>query len=77
LQAERATLNRPRKGLSAYLDAVDKLRSVEFFFNSKTNYMIRDKVLKQADGLLSKAAEQLENDFHRLLSKCRFGFNVC
>jgi exocyst complex component 7 len=76
LQAERAILNRPRKGLSAYLDAVDKLRSVEFFFNSKTNYMIRDKVLKQADGLLSKAAEQLENDFHRLLSKCRFGFNV-
>ncbi|GJN01267.1 hypothetical protein PR202_ga18520 [Eleusine coracana subsp. coracana] len=70
-QAERVILNRPRKGLSAYLDAVDKLRSVEFCFNSKRSYRISDKVLKHVDELLSEAAAELENDFHRILSKCR------
>ncbi|KAK3143309.1 hypothetical protein QOZ80_4AG0298760 [Eleusine coracana subsp. coracana] len=68
--AERVILNRPRKGLSAYLDAVDKLRSVEFCFNSKRSYRISDKVLKHVDELLSEAAAELENDFHRILSKC-------
>ncbi|TVU16689.1 hypothetical protein EJB05_40264, partial [Eragrostis curvula] len=69
-EAERVILNRPRKGLSLYFDAVDKLRSVEYCFDSKRGCKTSDNVLKHVDELLSKAAAELENDFHRLLSKC-------
>lgn len=72
LQAESVVPNRPRKDLVAYLHAVDKLRSVECFFNSKRSYRTSDSVLKHVDELLSKAAVGLENEFHRLLSRCRF-----
>ncbi|KAL6844320.1 hypothetical protein ACP4OV_025993 [Aristida adscensionis] len=69
-EAERVLLNRPSKGLNAYLDAVDKLRSVEHFFNSKRSSRTTDDVLKHVDELLCKAAVELENEFHRVLSKC-------
>ncbi|XP_062185226.1 exocyst complex component EXO70A1-like isoform X2 [Phragmites australis] len=69
-EADLVLLNGPSKGLTAYLDAVDKLRSVEYFFNSKRSYRTSDNVLKHADELLCKAAVELENEFHRLLSKC-------
>ncbi|XP_072148596.1 exocyst complex component EXO70A1 isoform X1 [Setaria viridis] len=70
LQAESVVLNRPSKDLGAYLHAVDKLRSVECFFNSKRSYRTSDSVLKHVNELLSKAAVGLENEFHRLLSRC-------
>lgn len=66
-------LNRPSECLSAYLDAADKLRSVQYFFTSKRSCRAGDDVLKRVDELLSKAAVELEKEFHRLLSKCRFG----
>ncbi|RCV14809.1 hypothetical protein SETIT_3G008100v2 [Setaria italica] len=69
-EAESVVLNRPSKDLGAYLHAVDKLRSVECFFNSKRSYRTSDSVLKHVNELLSKAAVGLENEFHRLLSRC-------
>ncbi|KAL6651646.1 hypothetical protein ACP70R_010571 [Stipagrostis hirtigluma subsp. patula] len=69
-EAEHVILNGPRKGFSAYLDAVDKLRSVENFFGSKRSCGTSGNVLKHVDELLSKAAVELENQFQRLLSKC-------
>ncbi|KAM0895604.1 hypothetical protein ACQ4PT_023735 [Festuca glaucescens] len=69
-EAESVILDGPSKGISAYLDAVDKLRGAEDFFTSKISCKAGDDVLKRVDELLPKAAVELETEFSRLLSKC-------
>jgi exocyst complex protein 7 len=66
-------LDGPSKGISAYLDAVDTLRGAEDFFTSKISCKAGDDMLRRVDELLPKAAVELENEFSRLLSKCRLG----
>lgn len=69
-QAESVILAGTSKGITAYLDATDKLRGVEEFFTSKISCKAGDDVLRRVDELLPKAAIELENEFSRLLSKC-------
>uniref|UniRef100_A0A0E0KX23 Exocyst subunit Exo70 family protein n=1 Tax=Oryza punctata TaxID=4537 RepID=A0A0E0KX23_ORYPU len=65
-------LDRPNEDLNAYLEAVDKLTSVKYFFTSKIRCRVGNDVHERANELLSKAIHGLENEFHRLLTKCRF-----
>ncbi|CAM0901813.1 unnamed protein product [Alopecurus aequalis] len=69
-EAESVILGGPSKGVSAYFDALDKLRGAEDFFTSKISCKAGDDVLRRVDELLTKAAVELENEFSRLLSKC-------
>uniref|UniRef100_A0A0D3G1Y3 Exocyst subunit Exo70 family protein n=1 Tax=Oryza barthii TaxID=65489 RepID=A0A0D3G1Y3_9ORYZ len=63
-------LDRPNEDLNAYLEAVDKLTSVEYFFTSKIRCRVGNDVHERVNELLSKAIHGLENEFHRLLTKC-------
>ncbi|EEE61942.1 hypothetical protein OsJ_16695 [Oryza sativa Japonica Group] len=63
-------LDRPNEDLNAYLEAIDKLTSVEYFFTSKIRCRVGNDVHERVNELLSKAIHGLENEFHRLLTKC-------
>uniref|UniRef100_A0ACD5WMD4 Uncharacterized protein n=1 Tax=Avena sativa TaxID=4498 RepID=A0ACD5WMD4_AVESA len=69
-EAESVILAGPSKGISAYLEAVDKLTGADDFFTSKISCKAGDDVLRRVDELLPKAAIELENEFSRLLTKC-------
>ncbi|KAF0908443.1 hypothetical protein E2562_025411 [Oryza meyeriana var. granulata] len=63
-------LDRPNEDLNTYLEAVDKLTSVKRFFISKRRFRAGNDVHERVNELLSKAVHGLENEFHRLLTKC-------
>lgn len=69
-EAESVILESPCKGLTGYLEAVDKLKGAEDFFTSKRIGTAGDDALKRVDELLRKAAAELENEFNRVLSEC-------
>ncbi|KAF7020017.1 hypothetical protein CFC21_033140 [Triticum aestivum] len=69
-EAESVILESASKGVTAYLDAVDNLKSAEDFFTSKRIGKAGDDALKRVDELLRKAAAELENEFSRVLSEC-------
>lgn len=77
VQAESVILESPSKGVTTYLDAVDKLKSAEDFFTSNRIGTAGVDALKRVDELLRKAAAELENEFSRVLSECRFSLPVC
>ncbi|XP_048559974.1 exocyst complex component EXO70A1-like isoform X1 [Triticum urartu] len=69
-EAESVILESASKGLTGYLDTVDKLKSAEDFFTSNRICKAGDDALKRVDELLHKAAAELENEFSRVLSEC-------
>ncbi|XP_037488113.1 exocyst complex component EXO70A1-like isoform X1 [Triticum dicoccoides] len=69
-EAESVILESASKGVTAYLDAVDNLKSAEDFFTSNRIGTAGVDALKRVDELLHKAAAELENEFSRVLSEC-------
>ncbi|KAM0862457.1 hypothetical protein ACQ4PT_045254 [Festuca glaucescens] len=70
-EAEPVISTGPSIGISAYLETVDKLRGAKDFFTTKIRCKAGDDVLRRVNELLPKVAVELENEFSRLLSKCR------
>ncbi|KAM0874946.1 hypothetical protein ACQ4PT_037111 [Festuca glaucescens] len=70
-EAESAISGGPSMGISAYLDAVDKLKGAKDFFTSNRRCKAGDDVLRRVGELLPKSVVELENEFRKLLSKCR------
>jgi exocyst complex protein 7 len=76
-QVEPVISTGPSIGISAYLETVDKIRGARDFFTTKIHCKAGDDVLRRVNELLPKAAVELENEFSRLLSKCRLGYTFC
>lgn len=72
LQAEREIQKGPHENLQGFLDAVDRLRSIERFFSSNRSYRSSDGVLNHVNALLSKALVKMEGEFQNQLSQRRF-----
>jgi hypothetical protein len=71
LQAEREIQKGPHENLQGFLDAVDRLRSIERFFSSNRSYRSSDGVLNNVNALLSKALVKMEDEFQKQLSQRR------
>ncbi|KAG2575832.1 hypothetical protein PVAP13_7KG366400 [Panicum virgatum] len=61
--------DRTRENLQGFLDAVDRLRSIERFFSSNRSYRSSDGVLNHVNSLLSKALVKMEGEFQNQLSQ--------
>jgi exocyst complex protein 7 len=72
VQAEREIQKGPHENLQSFLDAVDRLRSIERFFSSNRSYSSSDRVLSHVNALLSKALVKMEGEFQNQLSQRRF-----
>jgi hypothetical protein len=72
VQAEREIQKGPHENLQGFLDAVDRLRSIERFFSSNRSYRSSDGVLNHVNALLSKALVKMEGEFQNQLSQRRF-----
>lgn len=72
VQAEREIQKGPHENLQGFLDAVDRLRSIERFFSSNRSYRTSDGVLNHVNSLLSKALVKMEAEFQNQLSQRRF-----
>lgn len=72
VQAEREIQKGPHENLQGFLDAVDRLRSIERFFSSNRSYRSSDGVLNHVNALLSKALVKMEGEFQTQLSQRRF-----
>ncbi|KAJ1273560.1 hypothetical protein BS78_06G290900 [Paspalum vaginatum] len=68
-EAEREIQKGPHENLQAFLDAVDRLRSIERFFSSNRSYRSSDGVLNHVNALLSKALVKMEGEFQNQLSQ--------
>ncbi|KAG8043976.1 hypothetical protein GUJ93_ZPchr0458g22323 [Zizania palustris] len=67
-EAEREIQKGPHENLQGFLDAVDRLRSIERFFSSNRSYRSSDGVLNHVNALLSKALVKMEDEFQKQLS---------
>ncbi|KAL6844318.1 hypothetical protein ACP4OV_025991 [Aristida adscensionis] len=67
-EAEREIQKGPHENLQGFLDAVDRLRSIERFFSSNRSYRSSDGVLSHVNALLSKALVKMEGEFQTQLS---------
>ncbi|CAI9090100.1 OLC1v1024791C1 [Oldenlandia corymbosa var. corymbosa] len=67
-QAEAKVLRGPHEDLESYLEAVDQLRSIVGFFNSKKSLQSTIGVVNHANNLLAKAKLKLEEEFRQLLA---------
>ena len=72
VQAEREIQKGPHENLQGFLDAVDRLRTIERFFSSNRSYRSSDGVLNHVNALLSKALVKMEGEFQNQLSQRRF-----
>ncbi|XP_037488111.1 exocyst complex component EXO70A1-like isoform X1 [Triticum dicoccoides] len=70
-EAEREIQKGPNENLQGFLDAVDRLRSIERFFSSNRSYSSSDRVLSHVNGLLSKALVKMEGEFQNQLTQRR------
>jgi len=68
-EAEREIQKGPHENLQGFLDAVDRLRSIERFFSSNRSYRSSDGVLNHVNALLSKALVRMEGEFQNQLSQ--------
>ncbi|XP_062185228.1 exocyst complex component EXO70A1-like isoform X2 [Phragmites australis] len=68
-EAEREIQKGPHENLQGFLDAVDRLRSIERFFSSNRSYRSSDGVLSHVNALLSKALVKMEGEFQNQLSR--------
>ncbi|CAN6230112.1 unnamed protein product [Urochloa humidicola] len=68
-EAEREIQKGPHENLQGFLDAVDRLRSIERFFSSNRSYRSSDGVLNHVNALLSKALVKMEGEFQNQLSQ--------
>ncbi|KAG8081382.1 hypothetical protein GUJ93_ZPchr0007g5226 [Zizania palustris] len=68
-KAEREIQKGPHENLQGFLDAVDRLRSIERFFSSNRSYRSSDGVLNHVNALLSKALVKMEDEFQKQLSR--------
>ncbi|KAL6651645.1 hypothetical protein ACP70R_010570 [Stipagrostis hirtigluma subsp. patula] len=68
-EAEREIQKGPHENLQGFLDAVDRLRSIERFFSSNRSYRASDGVLSHVNALLSKALVKMEGEFQTQLSQ--------
>ncbi|GJN25970.1 hypothetical protein PR202_gb13860 [Eleusine coracana subsp. coracana] len=68
-EAEREIQKGPHENLQGFLDAVDRLRSIERFFSSNRSYRSSDGVLNHVNALLSKALVKMEDEFQKQLSQ--------
>ncbi|XP_062227200.1 exocyst complex component EXO70A1-like [Phragmites australis] len=68
-EAEREIQKGPNENLQGFLDAVDRLRSIERFFSSNRSYRSSDGVLNHVNALLSKALVKMEGEFQNQLSQ--------
>ncbi|WVZ87761.1 hypothetical protein U9M48_034350 [Paspalum notatum var. saurae] len=68
-EAEREIQKGPHENLQAFLDAVDRLRSIERFFSSNRSYRSSDGVLNHVNALLSKALVKMDAEFQNQLSQ--------
>ncbi|KAF8769333.1 hypothetical protein HU200_006851 [Digitaria exilis] len=68
-EAEREIQKGPHENLQGFLDAVDRLRSIERFFSSNRSYRSSDGVLNHVNSLLSKALVKMEGEFQNQLSQ--------
>ncbi|CAO2037099.1 unnamed protein product, partial [Urochloa humidicola] len=66
---EREIQKGPHENLQGFLDAVDRLRSIERFFSSNRSYRSSDGVLNHVNALLSKALVKMEGEFQNQLSQ--------
>ncbi|XP_052198809.1 exocyst complex component EXO70A1-like [Diospyros lotus] len=66
-QAEAKLLRGPHEDLESYLEAVDQLRSIVRFVNSKQNLKNGIPVLNHVNNLLSKAIVKVDEEFRQLL----------
>lgn len=71
VQAEREIQKGPHENLQGFLDAVDRLRSIERFFSSNRSYRSSDGVLNHVNALLSKALVKMEDEFQKQLTQRR------
>nr|CAJ86037.1 H0723C07.3 [Oryza sativa] len=69
LGAEREIQKGPHENLQGFLDAVDRLRSIERFFSSNRSYRSSDGVLNHVNALLSKALVKMEDEFQKQLTQ--------
>ncbi|VAH39144.1 unnamed protein product [Triticum turgidum subsp. durum] len=69
MEAEREIQKGPNENLQGFLDAVDRLRSIERFFSSNRSYSSSDRVLSHVNGLLSKALVKMEGEFQNQLTQ--------
>jgi exocyst complex protein 7 len=70
-EAEREIQKGPHENLQGFLDAVDRLRSIERFFSSNRSYRSSDGVLNHVNALLSKALVKMEDEFQKQLTQRR------
>ncbi|EEE61943.1 hypothetical protein OsJ_16696 [Oryza sativa Japonica Group] len=68
-EAEREIQKGPHENLQGFLDAVDRLRSIERFFSSNRSYRSSDGVLNHVNALLSKALVKMEDEFQKQLTQ--------
>ena len=71
VQAEREIQKGPHENLQSFLDAADRLRSIERFFSSNRSYSSSDRVLSHVSALLSKALVKMEGEFQNQCSQRR------
>nr|CAB3486238.1 unnamed protein product [Digitaria exilis] len=76
-EAEREIQKGPHENLQGFLDAVDRLRSIERFFSSNRSYRSSDGVLNHVNSLLSKALVKMEGEFQNQLSQRSIFSSMC
>lgn len=67
-EADAQLLKRPSEDLESYVEAMDLLRSIFCFFSSNESFKKDKDLLDIVNDLISKAMQQLENDFESQLS---------
>ncbi|KAG2569914.1 hypothetical protein PVAP13_7NG420700 [Panicum virgatum] len=69
IQVRTHAVRTAHENLQGFLDAVDRLRTIERFFSSNRSYRSSDGVLNHVNALLSKALVKMEGEFQNQLSQ--------
>lgn len=67
-QAEAKILKGPHEDLEGYLEAIEQMRSMVKFFNKYKTFRNCDAAINNANNLLAKSVNKLEEEFKQLLS---------
>jgi hypothetical protein len=69
-------LRGPYENWRSFLEAVDLLKGVFYFFSSNKNFKCCEGVLNQVDSLLTNSAQMIEEEFRQLMDTYRYNLPV-